>query len=268
MSESQTDTPVEGQPEAPKVDPERARLEQVIEAERRRAAAAEAQAAYAAGMAQAAAQRQPEAPRVDPLEDYSKNDLTMSPEEKRRALASAIGGAARMAEERAAQKFEQRMAWERANMEQKFALDSVIAAQPELADPRNAGKFGAAITKVKMEAEATGQQLSPMQLAQKAKEEYNTLFRPQGAPRPPFVEGANRPDLTPGMQQQQTQPTPQNQLEKTYGIKPGSIRPLVDPNDNQAMDAFNLEYVRGKNKPLFDKGINSSLENVQATVRD
>lgn len=270
MSETNPETPAET-PATPPPDSERARLEQQLEAARNQVMDANARAAYAQGAAQAVAAnaQRPRQSGPDPLDDYSKNDLTMTPEEKRRALASAIDGRARAAEERSNANMEQRLAYERTNMEQRFALDSVVASMPELADPRNAGKFGAAITKAKMEAEAQGIQMSPMQLAQKAKEEYNTLFKSQSAGRPPFVEGANRPDLSPGMQPQQYQgPTPQNALEKTYGIKANSIKPLVDPNDTASMDAFNMEYVQSKNKPLFARGVVSALENVLATNRE
>jgi hypothetical protein len=260
---SETEPPKPETPPTPAPDPERVKLEASLEEARQRILQAETRAAYAAGAAVAATRQQPPQAGPDPLDVYSKNDLTMSPDEKRAALSAAMQGAARVAEERAYQRASQEAASRQGQMERQFALNSVMASDPEILKPENQSKFGAAVTKVQMEAAQRGEQLDPMQTALRARDEYNRLFKAFGTQRPPFVEGASRPDLAQPLQAQQ-QITPQSVLEKTYGRKAGEIKPLVDPNDTAAMDQFNLDYVNGKNAPLFKRGLVTGLDNILA----
>ena len=232
----------------------------------RRAMIAEQRAAYAAGAAEAMqAQRRPQAPQgEDPLDRYTKESLTMSPEDARNALGRAMDIRAQAASVRQNQQLEQRLAIERASMEQKFALDMVTAQRPEFLDPRNAPNFAAAMTKAKYEADAQGIQLSPAQLTTRAVQVHDQLFKPQGQ-RTPFVEGQSRPDLQQQQQQGAPPPNTPSQIEKWYGAKPGMIRPPYDINDHEEMNALNMEYLHGKNDQLFKRGALSSINSVLAT---
>lgn len=265
MPETPTKEAPDQEAQAPAQDPERERLEAAADAANRRASEAEQRAAYAAGVAESARNQPRESgPKMaDPLESFSQNDLTMTPDEKRRALASAIGLRLEAAQQKNRAEMEQRLAMERASMESRFALDMVVSQRPELSDPKNTPNFAASMTKAKYEADASGVTLSAAQLAQRAAVIYDQLFKPQGAPRPPFIEGAGRPDLQAPIQNQD-QFTPQSALEKTYGMKKGTIRPMVDPHDTDAVTALNAEYIRAKNVPLFKRGVQSNLDAVLA----
>jgi hypothetical protein len=203
---------------------------------------------------------------VDILDRYSKEDLTLSPEDKRAMLDRAMRERARQEQQVSEQRSEQRLQAALAAQESKFALDLVTAQRPELADPRNAPNFAAAITKVRMEAEARGQNLSSSQLAQAAGVAYDQMFKPPAAPRPPFTEGANR-DMQGLTQEQQDafRRQPQSEIEKMYGQKSGSVRPPYNINDPEDMNKLNLEYVRAKNEPLFKKGIMTNMNEVLMT---
>lgn len=243
--------------------------EQVIAAVREanyRAMAAERQAMLA--MEERDRARRDERPIPDPLDKYSQEDIVMSPEEKKRALAAAISGRAEEAVNRMRGEMDARLAMERQAMEGRVALDMVMATRPELSDPKNAPDFAAALTKAKYEADAAGIQLSPGQLTRRAAEVYDQTFRKdKPAPTPPYIEGASRPDLTNPIQGLEVV-TSQSMLEKQYGQKKGSIREMYNPNDPKQMDDLNLEYIRAKNQPLLKKGVVTNLDTIRFQSED
>lgn len=207
-------------------------------------------------------------PAPDPLDKYSQEDIVMSPDEKKRALAAAISGRAEDAVNRMRMEMEQRMAMRDQAMEGKMALDMVMATRPELSDPKNAPDFAAALTKAKYEADSAGIQLSPGQLTRKAAEIYDGVFRKDRPPVPtPYVEGASRPDLSQPIQGLEVV-TSQSMLEKQYGQKKGTIREMYNPNDPVAMDSLNLEYIRAKNQPLLKKGVVTNLDTIRFQSED
>jgi hypothetical protein len=206
-------------------------------------------------------------PAVDPLDKYSQEDIVMSPEEKKRALGNAISQRARVETADLEARMEQRMAFERQAMANQNAIDMVVAQRPELTDPKNSSSFGAALTKVKMDADSAGVQLSPAQMATKAMQVYDEVFKrtPGNAPMPPRLEGANRADLSqlPGGIEIITQ---QSMLEKKYGLKKGSVKEMYDSNDGAAIDGLNKDYLLAKNGPLFKRGALSNIDAVRATI--
>lgn len=233
-----------------------------------RAIAAERQAALAASEAARINERQTKQPRVDPLDKFTAESLTMSPEEQKRTLSAAISERAREEVDKMRGEVEGRLQMERQAMESKVALDIVLNARPELNDPRNAGNFAASLTKAKYEADSQGVQVSPGALAQRAAQIYDETFRPKNlAPVPPRLEGQGRPDLNtqyPGLEIV----TSQSQLEKQYGQKKGTIREMYDPTDGAAVDKLNLEYIRNKNNPLLKKGVVTNLDTIRFQSED
>ncbi len=263
--------PSDNTPET-KTEPEKPQVtnEQVIAAVREanyRAMAAERQAMLMAEERDRERRNdRPQAP--DPLDKYSQEDIVMSPDEKKRALAAAISGRAREEVDRMRGEMEGRLAMERHAMEGRVALDMVMASRPELSDPRNAPDFAASLTKAKYEADAQGQPLSPGQLTRRAAEIYDQTFRKdKQPPSPPYVEGASRPDLANPMHGIEIV-TSQSQLEKQYGQKKGSIREMYNPNDPVQMDNLNLEYIRAKNQPLLKKGVVTNLDTIRFQSED
>ena len=232
-----------------------------------RAIAAERQAALAASEAARMSERQPRPQRIDPLDKYAAESLTMSPEEQKRTLAAAISERARDEVDKMRGEMEGRLQMERQAMESKVALDMVLSARPELSDPRNGANFAASLTKAKYEADTQGIPMSPADLARRAGQIYDETFRPKNlAPVPPRLEGQGRPDLNPfeGMEIV----SPQSALEKQYGQKKGTIREMYNPNDGDAVDKINLEYIRGKNAPLLKKGVVTNLDTIRFQSED
>ncbi len=257
------------EPETPKA-PEGPTNEQVMAAIRDanfRAAAAERSAILATDAITRAAQP-PQTPRPDPLDRYSSEDMVMSPDEKKRHLAAAIAGRAREEGDRVRREMDERFAMERHAIESKVALDMVRSVRPELNDPKNASNFAAALTKAKFEADQAGYQLSPSDLAQRAGQVYDEVFRKNtNAPLPPRFEGAGRPDLANPMNNIEVI-THQSQLEKIYGAKKGNIKEMYDVNDPKDIDNLNLSYIRVKNQPLLKKGVVTNLDVVRAQSED
>ena len=259
-------------PEAPAETPAQPQVtnEQLAAAVREanwRAIAAERQAALAASEAARISERQPRPPRVDPLEKFANESLTMSPDEQKRALAAAIREGAQEEVNKMRGEVEGRLQMERSAMESKVALDMVLASRPELSDPKNGAGFAASLTKAKYEADSQGINLSPAELARRAGQIYDEVFRPKNlAPVPPRLEGQGRPDLNPfeGMEIV----SPQSALEKQYGQKKGTIREMYNPNDGDAVDKINLEYIRGKNAPLLKKGVVTNLDTIRFQSED
>jgi hypothetical protein len=225
-----------------------------------------AMAAERAAMIAAGANRPPQPTPVDPLDKWSQEDIVMNPEEKKRLLGNAISQRARAETADLEARMEQRMAFERQAMANQNAIDMVIAQRPELTDPKNSSSFGAALTKVKMDADAAGQQLSPAQMATRALQTYDEVFRKNtNSPMPPRLEGGNRADLSqlPGGIEIVTH---QSMLEKKYGLKKGSVKEMYDSNDGAAIDGLNRDYLQAKNGPLFKRGALSNIDAIRATM--
>jgi hypothetical protein len=269
MPETPAEKKTEPPPVEPTPDPDKERLTAQAAESERRASIAEQRAAYAAGIAAAAtrgAAPKP-TPKPDILDRYSKEDLTLSPEDKRNMLDTAMRERAAEMTRASEQRLEQRLAQERANTESSIALEMVKAQRPELSDPKNVPLFGAAITKVQLEAQAAGQTLTPAQTAQLAGRAYDQMKPNTSGPKPPFTEQP-RGDAFSGLTEEQRlafQRQPQSEIEKTYGQKSGSVRPPYNINDASEMENLNLEYVRAKNEPLFKRGVVSNMNEVLRT---
>lgn len=243
--------------QAPQLTPEQFAIIQANQAR----ANAEQRAMAAEHFARQAGQNQPQRPAApDPLDRYAAEDIVMSAEDKKRTLSAAIDQRARAAAEAAYSQAKRENAQERESMRAEFALQTVLAQRPELNNPNNASNFAAAMTKAKFEAEATGVNLSPAQLAMRAADAYDAMFGRKDAQRVPFIEGAARPDMSPAPEQQKN-PQP-SFLEKTYGIKTGKIKEMYDVNDAEQVNQINNEYVMGKNKPLMERGVSSNMSEI------
>lgn len=228
-----------------------------------RAVAAEGRAAYAENMARQAAQamQQQPAPQqpqmVDPLIRYSQEDITMSPEDKRRSLAMAIDGRAQAAAARTEQRMEQRMEQVAFATESRNAINNVTMRRPELSDPRNSANFAAAMTKAKYEANAAGYEPSPTQLVIAAEKTYDEMFKTE---KPPFTErsgaGASATPPEIGGKPQR------NELESIYKMKAGMIQPAYDVSNIDEMNKLNNDYVGNRMKPMMKAGLNSDYANL------
>ncbi len=249
-------------PETPTPDP--------VEAERAARQLAEQRAAWAEGAATAsqealraaAASRQNE-PVVQ--EDYLGKavgeDITATPEERKRALDNYLAQQRMQTEARMRQETDARLAADRQAMGFEMAVNTVVGRRPELNDPKNSPNFRAAMTKAKAEADQRGEGLTPLQLLQRAEQVYDTVFAPKAAPNVPFVEGAQRPDLGAAMATPQGAPQ-QSQIEELYGMEAGKIGQL--PRMGSAdMDAEIDNYIKQRNKPLMDRGINTGLKSIR-----
>lgn len=233
-----------------------------------RAVAAEQRAVYAENMArqmaasQSTATQPPVAQTPDPLIRYSQEDITMSPEDKRRSLAAAIEGRAQAAAARTEQRMEQRMEQVAFATESRNAINNVTMRRPELADPRNSANFAAAMTKAKYESNAAGFEPSPTQLVIAAEKAYDEMFKVE---KPPFTErsgtGASAvPPEIGGV-------TQKNDLEHIYKMKAGMIQPAYDVSNVDEMNKLNNDYVGQRMKPMMKNGLNSDYANlINATL--
>jgi hypothetical protein len=255
----ETETPPPAPPATPPaLDPQ---VVAAFKASEDRAARAEQRAANAEEMARQAALRasQPSPQQfVDPLIKYSQEDITMSPEDKRRALAAAMDGRAIAAAERVANQQRAERAQERIAIEAQTAINSVTMRRPELSDPKASANFAAAMTKAKYEANALGYEPSPTQLVIAAEKTYDEMF--PGAPKPPFTEGpavgAAAMPMTPDGKPQRSE------LERTYKMKAGMIKPMYDPGDPAQIDQLNSQYVGARMKGLMERGMNTDYTDI------
>lgn len=269
MPEQPTETP-ETAP-APEAQAEPSQQDQAQQFElamaNQRAQNAEQLAWEANRRAEQAAQAAAQANRpqfVDPLDRLSKDDMIMTPDEKKRHLAAAIEIRANAMARQQDQHFEQRLAQERQAMEAQMAMNAALATRPELNDPRNMPNFAASVAKAKMIADSQGQNISYGEIVRRAGQVYDTDYGQAKRQNVPFVEGAQRPDMSNALQPQANAGPPEkNRLEKMYGRKVGSIQEL--PDDWQG---DNLAYLKAKNKPLFDRGAQTNLEEIRATVTE
>lgn len=239
---------------APEAAPDRTKeFEARTEQAERVAEAAGRQAAWAAGAAQAAmsSRQAPQQPRIDPLEILTRNELVMSPEEKKMALRAAIeeGAAQRSAATERRLNFE--MERRQRAMEAASAIETTKMLRPDIADPRNVAAFGGAMAKAKFEAEARGENLSYQELVGRGVTEYDKLYpKSRPAAAVPYVEGGFQPNGQP-MGQVPPGPPVQSQLEKLYGIKAGIIKETPAADD---WSDVTLDYLRQKNERLLGKG--------------
>jgi len=188
----------------------------------------------------------------------------MSPAEKRAALNAAIDQGAQRARIETEQRMQAELNRRQQAQEANMALSMVQAMNPELADPRNAPAFGAAMTKVKMEAEQRGENLSYGQLTARAVEDYRRYYSPKSqVPRPPYTEGA-RPDPN-GVPAQPAAPAGPSVLESLYGFKkPGVIQQI--PNTDDEWSELNQSYVTQHNSQWKSKGVVSDIPQVWAAL--
>lgn len=261
---SENPKPADAPVPPPAVPDQSALIAATIEANNRatRADARAAIAIEAARRAEAAAAGANRPRPADPLKRLVTEDLTLSPEQKYGLLGQAIGQRAAEMTERAVAQVREENARERVVSANQSALDAVLAARPDLNDPANGSKFAAAMSKVKFELDANGQNYSASQLTARAVQEYDKMFKGPNTP-PPFVEGGNQPNLGGLPQLQQPQDGP-NDLEQMYEMKKGSIQPGYNPKDADAINKMNNDYVQSRNAPLFKNGITT---NVQAIIR-
>lgn len=220
-----------------------------------RAALAEDAARRAVAVASAAT-----APKVvDPLDRLATEDVTLAPEQRRALLGQAIEGRARAIAGKALEQARIEDSRREVAMEGRLALDRVAESRPEINTPDGASDFAAAMTKAKFELEAAGVQYTPSQLTSRAAQVYDKTFRK--VEKPPVTEGGAQPNLG-GFQLPPGAVSGPTQLEKTYGMKPGQIQELVDPNDPVAVMKMTNDYVQSRNKPLFDKGMTTSMQEI------
>lgn len=265
-----TPDPVPPEP-SPDPGPTKGELEaRTYEAERQ-ASIAQQQAAYATGVAnQAAAQANrpmPQGPRgPDPLDDYFKNELILSPEEKRARLQAAINGPALRARNEARQEMQATLANERSAIQSDIAFQTTMSMRPDLQDPRASGNFAAAMTKAKFEADSRGVQLTAGQLMTEAVRQYDSIFKPGQAPRVPYVEGQSRPDMN-APAGPPSGPPQKSDLERIYKMKAGLIQPPPTSVDGELDWGIETDkYVGNKNKKWLDKGVNTEMNEVLASV--
>lgn len=253
-------------PETPRTEPESPKPE-IVEAERNARIEAERRAAFAEGRAQVAEEvlrsgpRQPEGPSEDFLAKAVGEDITATPEERKRALDLYLARQRQETEARMRQEADARAAADRQAISYEMAVNTVLGSRPELSDPKNSPNFKAAMTKVKAEADMRGEQISPITLMQRAAETYDKLFAPKAAPNVPFVEGGHRPDLAPPMSAPQGAPQ-QSELEDLYGMEAGKIGRLPKMGSPD-MDAEIDAYIKQRNKPLMDRGINTGIKSIR-----
>lgn len=205
----------------------------------------------------------PPMPQSDPLERYEKEGITLPDSERRQLLDEAITRRAEAAAVRAAQIGEQRARSREIAAQNQAALDAVVLANPDLADPKNQPKFAAAVVEADMEARAAGVTYSPMQLAQKAAAKFRAAQNPPAAPQTPYVEGAGRPGASPTGSPVETEPQ-QNFAEELYGFPAGTIKPLT--NVEKQMEEETRDYVRRNNAAMFEKGVRSNMAEVNRTL--
>jgi hypothetical protein len=180
-----------------------------------------------------------------------------------RAMRERAADIARQSEAR----MEKRLAQERADTESRMALEMVKMRRPELSDPKNVPLFGAAITRVQLEAQQQGRNLTPAETAELAGRAYDQMKPQTAGPTPPTFE-TPRGDVFSGFTEEQRaalQRQPQSEIEKIYGQKSGSVRPPYNISDGEEMERMNLEYVRSKNEPLFKRGVVSNMNEVLRT---
>jgi hypothetical protein len=250
---------------APQVDPEKAELAYRAQAAEAAAFAAREQAAYSAGVAQAvqaSRSNHPQIPQVDPLDDYFKNELVLSPEEKRARLATAIGMSNERTRQATRQEMDMKLAAQRNAISEEVAFNTVMAGRPDLSDPRNASNMAAMMTKAKYEADMRGVRLSPAQLMSEAVRMHDQMFRPSQAPRVPYVEGMTRPDMN-APAGAPNAPPQKSDLERIYKMKAGLIQPPPTGEDGGLDWGIETDkYVSGKNNKWLAKGINTEMNEV------
>jgi hypothetical protein len=268
--ETPTPTPETPQPE-PETGPTKEELQARTQQAEAAAAAAREQAAYATGVAQAAASQsnRPPAPRgPDPLDDYFKNELVLSPEEKRARLQAAINGPAQRARNDARREMQETLAQERMAIQNDIAFQTTMSMRPDLQDPRASGNFAAAMTKAKFEADSRGVNLTAGQLMTEAVRQYDAIFKPPVAPKVPYVEGQSRPDMGGTPQGQQAAPQ-RSDLERIYKMKAGLIQPPPTSVDGELDWGIATDkYIGDKNKKWLNKGVNTQMNEVLVSVQE
>lgn len=259
MPDKTPDTPVET-PSTPQIDPNA--LMGAALAANDRASRAEARAAIAEDAARRAADSasRANAPKqVDPIDRLATEDITLTPDERKRLLGEAITGRARAIAGKVIEVVREDSARREQALENRLAMDGVMRQRPELNNPDAASDFAMAMTKAKFEFENAGVQFSSSQLADRAAAIYDKNFRK--VEKPPFVEGAGQPNIggLPPNYEFQSGPS---KLEKTYGMKTGQIQELFDPNDPEAVRTMNNDYVKARNEPLLKVGVNTNLQEI------
>lgn len=214
-----------------------------------RAAMAEDAARRASAAATAAATPRP----VDPLERLATEDITLPANERKNLLAQAIEVRARTIAGKAIEVMRDENRREIAASEQRTALEGVMRERPEISSqPEQAANFAAAMTKAKFEFDQAGVGYTPAQLANRARDVYDSTFRPK-VDKPPFVEGGINPNLG-GLPQGTQVQQGKSMLEEAYGMKEGQISPAFNPHDPEAVRKMTNDYVNARNKPLLEKG--------------
>lgn len=226
------------------------------------ASRAEARAALAEDASRraiAAAKQANQPKREDPLDRLAAEDVTLQPDQRKALLGAAIEGRARAIAGQAVEHMRRESAQREQALESKIVLESVMSARPELSQPEAASDFAAAMTKAKFEMDAAGVQYSSSQLTQRAAGIYDKQFRK--VEKPPVLEGAGNPNIG-GLPQGAQLQTGPSHLEKTYGMKTGQIQELFDPNDPVAISKMVNEYVNAKNKPMFERGAVTGMQEI------
>ena len=208
---------------------------------------------------QAALYRPPvqQAPRPmgpDPLKLYAEKNLTLTADENARLMDQGIRGRARYEAANAVEQAKQELRGEMAFENQKMALDSILAANPDMA--QDAEGYAAAIGKAQFRT--SNQNLDPIATARLAAQIYRQE-RAQYQQQVPYVEGAGRPQA--GFGQAAPETPKANFYQEFYGGA-NTDEELIDKpwnNDEQV-----LIYLDGKNAELETMG----AEPMKSKIRD
>jgi len=240
-----------------------------LQYERNRANTAEQQAGYfarVAAQANANAAAAAQVPREDPLDKFAKEGITLPADQQKDLLDRGIRIRQEDESRRLQQHLENRIASQAAAIEANVALQSVLQQNPDITQkPENEDRFKASMLFVNEQARRKGRQLSPLEIAQAAANEYRRAAGNQARPNVPYVEGGSRPDLAPGQQLPPGQGGPEapSWIKRAFGKKIlDIIQPLTDPDIQ--MEQLTRDYVREKNGGFFKKGVRSDMGEVLA----
>lgn len=190
----------------------------------------------------------------DPLKVYAESNLTKTAEENARMLDQGIRGRARYEAANAVEQAKQELRGEMAYENQKMALDSILAANPDMA--QDAEGYAAAIGKAQFRT--SNQNMDPIATARLAAQIYRQE-RMQYQQQVPYTEGAGRPMA--GNQAQADAPKAVTFYQKLYGGEDTDEELIDKPWDEEQQKFI---YLDGKNNELIQMG----ADPLQSKIRD
>lgn len=206
-----------------------------------------------------ATRREPQAQpmgREDPLDTYSREMFSKSPEENRALLDRGLNQRVGQAAGKIRNEVSQMLAAERQAMEADRSLDRVMFRNPDIALPENQTKFAAMIQKAQLDVAEQGLRLSMDQIAERAVREYRQTYTPSRAKAPAYVEGSSAPGAGgTGYPGQEPGPVQKNTLEEAYGFEAGAVEAV----SAESMKRITRDHVRAKNAEARRHGIGTSL---------